>query len=319
MRVLLTGATGFIGAHFFERLARKGDTVAGFIRSVGNATLSSASRLSRLERIVETHPNARLLHAARFADAESAIAAFAPTACIHLAGRSSVRESVNHPGLYADVNCAGTIELLEVLRRAGCPRVIHASSVMVYGKDAPLPYSEARTGSAPASFYGASKLAAETVLNTWRVLHGMETINLRLFSVYGPDLRADSVPHLIASAIREQREFTVFGNGGSVRDYIEIEDVADALEAALRVRWSQDFPAALNIGTGVGTSLLEMIRTIEGAMNETARLVFKPTVPGELQAIIAECESAKRMLKWEPRVNRADGIARMAEWFNATR
>ncbi len=110
---------------------------------------------------------------------------FKPDVCVHLAARSSVRESLQNPGLYAESNDALSIAVLEAARRSNCRRVIHASSVMIYGKDAPLPYSETHIGTTPASFYGASKLAAETLMNAWRALHGMETIYLRLSPVLG--------------------------------------------------------------------------------------------------------------------------------------
>src|SRR6185295_9192648 len=151
-------------------------------------------------------------------------------------------------------------------------------------------------GSSPASFYGASKLAVEALMNTWRALHGMETINLRFFSVYGPELRPDCVPHLIASAIENNAEFTVLGDGSSVRDYIEVEDVMDAIEAALQAPWSAQFPTALNIGSGMGTRLSDLIKLIEQGMNKTARIVHKPAVVGELPVIVAGVQAAKEAL-----------------------
>ncbi len=316
MRILLTGATGFIGSHVFANLARDGVRVAGFVRHASNASSASAHRLAKLERIVREHPNGSLIIGSRLGDSEKAVADFSPTACVHLAGRSSVRESLNNPGIYADVNGAATIELLELLRRVGCRRIVHASSVMVYGKDAPLPYREPHIGSSPTSFYGASKLAAETLLNTWRALHGMETINLRLFSVYGPDLRPDCVPYLIASAIRDERDFTIFGDGSSVRDYVEIDDVVRAIRAAIDAPpQSKNASLSLNIGSGIGTCLTDLVRKIERGLNKKARIVHKQAVSGELPAIVADVTSARENLNWQPRVNVDVGMKKLTEWF----
>ena len=316
MRILITGASGFIGSNLFEHLARKNACVAGVVR-VKNQSAPSVKRAACLEKFVQAHPNASLVRCPDFGGLAALFAEFSPTACVHLAGRSSVRESFQNPGMYADANGAALIEVLEAARGTGCRRIVHSSSVMVYGKDAPLPYNEAHIGSTPASFYGASKLAAETILNAWRALHTMETVNLRLFSVYGPDLRPDSVPHLIASAIREERDFTVFGDGSSVRDYVEIDDVVNAIEAAIAVPWTNDFPTALNIGSGVGTRLLDLVRLIERGLNKKGCLVHKPAVAGELHTIVADNANAKRVLNWKPRVELRDGVARLTDWFNA--
>src|SRR5262249_20308829 len=158
-----------------------------------------------------------------------------------------------------EANYRYTASLLEALYQNGCRRVIQASSVNVYGKDAPLPYSEDHLGGPPSSPYGASKLACEMLANTYHALHKLQTINLRLFSVYGPDLRPDQAPHLIASAILKKQPFNVFGDGSSMRDYIEVEDALDAIESAIASK--ETFPA-LNIGSGFGTTLLELIQTI---------------------------------------------------------
>src|SRR5262249_13070840 len=161
--------------------------------------------------------------------------------------------------------------------------------------------------------------AIETQMNTWRVLHGMEAINLRFFSVYGPELRADCVPYLIASAIENDAEFTVLGDGSSVRDYIEIEDVLDAIEAALVAPYNPQFPTALNIGSGMGTRLSDLIRLIEGGMRKSARVVHKPAVAGELPTIVADMRKSKEVLDWAPRVKIDDGMRRFSEWFTQRR
>jgi UDP-glucuronate 4-epimerase len=140
----------------------------------------------------------------------------------------------------------------------------------------------------------------------------METVNLRLFAVYGPDLRQDCVPHLVATAIMKGKPFTVFGDGTSMRDYVEIRDVLSALDAACLGHESH---AALNVGSGFGTTLLELIALLEKSLGKKAELVFKPPVPGELLMAVPDISLAMEKLNWEPRVSVEEGTARMAEWF----
>lgn len=315
MRIVVTGAAGFIGGHLFRRLLKQGHALCGIVRTSGDASLSSATGTATLQALVEGHPDAALRACNSLDALHEIVVRFQPDACVHLAGRSSVRESLQNPGLYEEANCRFSMGLLQALRASGCRRVVHASTVMVYGKDAPSPYQEDRLGSAPLSFYGASKLAVETQMNAWRALHGMETINLRLFSVYGAGLRRDCVPYLIASAILEARNFNVFGDGSSQRDYVALDDVLDALEAALAVRWTKIFPRALNIGSGKGTRLSDLIRLLEQGLDKKLALDFNPPVQGELHSIVADIALAETSLVWRPRVELANGMGGLAKWF----
>ena len=313
MNILVTGASGFLGYHLCSRLLTRGYDVTGTIRRAGMASADSRRRMKKLESMNGTVKGKLLI--ARAEEFEALYNQFKrspPDVCVHLAGKSWVRESIGYPELYEEANFRFTAALLEALRQNGCKRVVFASSVMVYGKDAPLPYSESLLGSAPGSPYGASKLACEVLTNTYTALHKMDAVNLRLFSVYGPDLRPDCAPHLIATSILSGKPFTVFGDGSAMRDYVEVEDVLDAFEAAINGSGAQ---AALNIGSGLGTTLLDLIHTIEKALGRRAELVYKPAVPGELHTSVPDITLAMERLRWEPKIELEPGIARMVEWF----
>jgi UDP-glucuronate 4-epimerase len=313
MTILVTGAAGFIGSHLVPRLIAHGHVVVGLTRYSTTGSESSRRRAPALEKLQAANPKQfQLLRCEDFATLPKLLQKAKPDVCIHLAGRSWVRESVGWPELYVEANYRTTVGLLEALRASGCRRVVFASSVMVYGKDAPLPYMEDQLGSSPASPYGASKLACEVLLNHYQVQHKLEVANLRLFSVYGPDLRQDCVPYLILSAILKRKPFTVFGDGSSLRDYVEIEDVLSAVEAACSGNESY---SALNIGSGYGTSLLELVQTIEKGLGQKAEIVNKPAVPGELQAAVPDISLAMEKLHWEPKVGLEQGIERMVKWF----
>ena len=315
MNILVTGCAGFIGSHLLPRLLERGHAVGGLVRDNDASSDSSRRRLAGLLALQAQYKDKlRILRSAGLATLPRDVELLKPEICVHLAGRSWVRESVARPELYVEANCGTTVALLEALCSCACRRVVFASTVMVYGKDAPLPYREAHLGSAPASPYGASKLACEVLLNTYSALRKIETVNLRLFSVYGPDMRQDCVPHLIASAIMQGKPFTLFGDGSSSRDYIEIRDVLNAIEAACQGRESHP---ALNIGSGVGTKLLELIALLERHLARKAELAHKPPVPGELSVALPDITLAREKLKWEPRVKIEEGMARLAEWFKS--
>ena len=313
MNILVTGCSGFLGYHLVSRLLSKGNDVTGTIRRAGMASADSRRRMKKLESMNGAAKGR--LQIARSEEFEALYNTFRrspPDVCIHLAGKSWVRESIGYPELYEEANYRFTAALLEALRQTGCKRIVFASSVMVYGRNAPLPYSESQLGSAPSSPYGASKLACEVLVNTYRELHKMQTVNLRLFSVYGPDLRPDTVPHLIASAIQKGQPFTIFGDGTAMRDYIEVDDVLSAFEAAVAGTESYD---ALNIGSGFGTQLSDLICMIEKAMGRRVEVVNKPAIAGELHTAVPDISLAMNTLNWEPKVDIEQGIVRMAAWF----
>lgn len=315
MDILITGVGGFIGSHLASRLLSTGFNVIGTIRRAGMSSADSKQRLKKLEALAATTPGKlQLIRCEEYEGLYNALRKLRPEACVHLAGKSSVRESISHPELYQEANYRFTAALLEALRRNGCRRVVFASSVMVYGADAPVPYTEDEIGSAPLSPYGASKLASEILVNTYGALYELETVNLRLFSIYGPNLRRDCVPYLFASAIVKGQPLTIFGDGSVMRDYIEIEDVVDAFQSAICGSGSH---AAINIGSGFGTTILDLIHQIETQFKKKAELIHKPAIPGELVIAVPDISLAMSTLQWEPKVSLETGLARMAAWFKS--
>lgn len=313
MNILVTGVAGFIGMHLAARLLSKGHAVTGTIRRAGMVSADSKRRLKKLEAYAASiKAKLQIVRCEEYEALYTSLQQVRPEVCVHLAGKSWVRESIGYPELYEEANYKFTIALLEALRHHGCRRLIFASSVMVYGKDAPLPFAEDHLGTCPLSPYGASKLACEVLINTYRQLHKLQTVNLRLFSVYGPDMRADCVPHIIATSILKKQPFTVYGDGSAMRDYVDVEDVVNAFETAIGDSTSY---AALNIGSGFGTSVVELLQLIEQQMGKKAEVVHKPGVAGELALAIPDISLAMEKLKWEPRVNLETGIKRMTAWF----
>lgn len=323
MKVLVTGAAGFLGRHLVPRLLHDGHEVGVVVRNLDAVSETSfhAPPGGFADDKERSNPKAplRLFAADLEGDKDiGAIAAeFQPNGCVHLAGRGAVRESIENPLGAVQANIVTTVHLLEALRKVGRPRVVFASTVMVNGADAPLPYREDSLGSAPASPYGAAKLTAETFCRTYARLYGLETVILRLFSVYGPGLRSFMVPHLLAVAAMSGKPFTVFGNGSSRRDYLEVADATEALVAALTrtVPFGEGNEATFNVGSGKGTALNDLIAGVERAFARKIHCVGQPAVPGELPAAWAEISRIKAVLGWEPRVSMEAGLKRLAAWF----
>jgi UDP-glucose 4-epimerase len=292
MKALITGGAGFIGSHLVDALIARGDTVAVV------DDLSSGRR--------EHVPDGVPLHVTDIADIADAMEREAPEVVFHFAAQVDVRKSVADPANDARINVAGTASVLEAARRAGVRRVLLASTGgALYGESAPLPTPE---GAAlePYSPYGASKAAAETYLALFRRLYGLSTMALRFGNVYGP--RQD--PHgeagvvaIFAGAAAEGRTVTVYGDGTQTRDYIYVGDVVDASIAAA----ASDATGAVNVGTGVETSVLELVEAV-GARAEHA-----PARTGEVARSCLDVTRARELLGWQAAVPIEEGLRRTRE------
>jgi UDP-glucose 4-epimerase len=287
MKALVTGGAGFIGSHLVDALLERDATVAVI------DDLSSGTR----ERLPEHVP----LHVADIADIGPVAESERPDVVFHLAAQADVRKSVADPAFDARVNVAGTAAVLEAARVSGVRRVLLASTGgALYGEDVPLPTPE-DAPLAPFSPYGASKAAAETYLALYTRLYGLSTLALRFGNVYGP--RQD--PHgeagviaIFAGAAVEGRTVTVFGDGSQTRDYVYVGDVVAGFLAAA----DAEATGAVNIGTGVETSLLDLV----SAIGVTAE--HQPARIGEVARSCLDVERADDVLGWRAEVPLGEGL-----------
>ncbi len=289
MRALVTGGAGFIGSHLVDALLARGDDV-----SVVD-DLSSGRR--------EQVPDGVPLHVTDIAAIGAAMEQERPDVVFHLAAQVDVRKSVADPAHDARANVAGTAAVLEAARASGARRVLLASTGgALYGESVPLPTPEDAT-LAPFSPYGASKAAAETYLALYTRLHGLSTMSLRFGNVYGP--RQD--PHgeagviaIYAGAKVDGRRATVYGDGTQTRDYVYVGDVVSGFLAAAE----SDATGAVNIGTGVETSVLELTDAI-GVEPE-----FAPARKGEIARSCLDVSRAAELLGWRAEVPLDEGLRR---------
>ncbi len=312
MRILVTGAAGFIGSNLVDRLLDDDHEVVG----VDNLSRGTRANLPDSE-----------LGAGRgfsFIEADLTDARFAETVAdadveviCHLGAQIDVRISVQDPIEDARLNVLGTINVLEAARKAGVRKVVFASSGgSIYGEPKKLPVLESAPVD-PLSPYAASKVSGETYLGTYRALYGLETTALALSNVYGP--RQD--PHgeagvvaIFGNALLRGRPATIYGDGSAVRDYVFVDDVTDAFARAIG---DLADGRRLNIGTGVGTTVRELHTVIASAADAPDDPVLGASRLGELHAIVLNVNAARDHLGWMPRMSLADGIAKTLDWIRA--
>jgi UDP-glucuronate 4-epimerase len=311
MRVLITGAAGFIGSHVTETLVAEGWDVVGldnfdpfYDPAIKRENLRGLKR-SKLFRLVEgdiRDPQAL----------ESAAAGGTFDAVIHLAARAGVRPSLAQPRLYADVNLAGTVELLEFVRRKEVPRFVFGSSSSVYGEREGSPFREEDNVDYPISPYAATKKAGELLCYSYHHNHGIATACLRFFTVYGPRQRPEMAIHAFTRSIEQGEPITVYGDGQSRRDYTYIEDIVNGIVAA--TERSKGY-RVYNLGNHRTVELRELIRLLEDLLGKKAEIQNLPVQPGDVPLTCADIQRAQEELGYSPTVPIERGLELFVEWY----
>jgi nucleoside-diphosphate-sugar epimerase len=311
----IAGTAGFIAARVAELLLRAGHSVVG----LDNLNDAYDIRLKqwRLQRLLE-QPGFRFHHL-DICDRPALEALWRTLpkvdAVINLAARAGVRPSVDDPWAYIDSNLTGTLNLLEICRRAHVGKFVLASSSSVYGADGVMPYREELNTDRPLSPYAASKKAAEVLSYTYNCLHGLDISVLRYFTVYGPACRPDMSAFRFVQWIREGRPVTVFGDGSQRRDFTYVDDIAAGTIAALRPLGYE----VINLGSDRPVAIIDVIRMIEAQTGQRARLEFRPAHPADVPATWADIQRASKLLEWTPKTNAETGFGELLAWYEANR
>ena len=330
MKILLTGAAGFIGMHVAQLLLARGDEVLGLDNL--NDYYDPALKRARLAQLLPL-PGFRFVQAdvADHATLDALFAAERFAHVVHLAAQAGVRYSLQNPRAYLQSNLVGFGNVLEACRQHKVQHLVYASSSSVYGANREMPFSVAHNVDHPVSLYAASKKANELMAHCYSHLFDLPTTGLRYFTVYGPWGRPDMAPWLFTSAILEGRPIDVFNHGKMRRDFTYIDDIAEGTVRALGhvplrtprpataanlQPGSSDAPYRVyNIGNHQPVALLDFIATLEQALGREAVKQFKPMQPGDVEATFADTEALRRDVGFEPRTPLAEGLARWADWY----
>lgn len=329
MKLLVTGAAGFIGYALADRLCQRGDDVIGIdnLNDYYDVGLKQA-RLAQLK----VHDNFRFVEL-DIADTDALHGIFKQQAferVLHMAAQAGVRYSLENPRAYIDSNLVGFGNLLECCRNHDIEHLVYASSSSVYGANEKIPFSTSDNVDHPISLYAATKKANELMAHSYSHLYQLPSTGLRFFTVYGPWGRPDMSPILFADAITRGEPIKVFNQGRHSRDFTYIDDVVEGVVRCLDLlpkpnsSWSglNPDPASsrapwriYNIGRGEPVELLRYIELMEQALGKTTDRELLPAQPGDVEDTFADIEDLVADTGYSPSVSIEQGLQQFAAWY----
>jgi UDP-glucuronate 4-epimerase len=331
VKILVTGAAGFIGMHVSERLLARGDEVVGVDNL--NDYYDPGLKENRLARL-RPHPAFRFvkLDVADRGGIERLFATERFERVIHLAAQAGVRYSLQNPHAYVDSNLAGFVNILEGCRHNDVQHLVYASSSSVYGGNTSMPFSEHDSVDHPVSLYAATKKANELMAHAYSHLYALPTTGLRFFTVYGPWGRPDMALFLFTRAILEGRPIDVFNHGRMKRDFTYVDDIVEGVIrvvdriAAPDPAFVSDHPdpgrshapfRVFNIGNHDPVELMAFIEAIEAALGTKAVRNFLPLQDGDVPATHADTSELQAWTGFAPATSVAEGVRRFVAWYRA--
>ncbi len=329
MKILVTGAAGFIGHHLSLNLLRAGYEITGIdsVNDYYDVRLKSA-RLADLG-IVNDAAYGKACRSAkrpsfefmkmRLEDAEGMDRLFAERrfdVVVNLAAQAGVRYSLENPRAYVDSNVSGFLNVLECCRRYPVRHLLYASSSSVYGGNMKVPFSEDDAVDNPVSLYAATKRSDELMAGVYARLFGIPSSGLRFFTVYGPWGRPDMAPMLFARAIMAGEPLKVFNDGDMERDFTYVDDIVHSVARLIGEAPEGDVPTTIyNVGCGRPMRLMDFIAALENALGRKARLRMMPMQSGDVVRTWADTSRLRSRTGYAPSTHLEDGIARFAEWY----
>jgi UDP-glucuronate 4-epimerase len=314
MRVLVTGAAGFIGSHLAEALARRGDEVVGldnFNDYYDPAKKrSNEARLSAFTnfRMIEADIRDRLRMFRLFEDERF-------DAVAHLAAMAGVRNAVTHPELYVEVDLNGTQHLMDAARAAGgVENFVFASTSSVYGNTKQIPFVESDPCDRPLQPYAAAKRASEILGYSYHYLFGLNFTAVRFFTVYGPNGRPDMMAYLVAESVSKGKQIPLYDGGEMYRDWTFVADIVEGIVAAIDRPLGYEI---INLGRGEPTLLKEFVNLIEELAGQKANVIHRPRLAADFVRNQADISKARRLLEYDPKYPVKEGIRIFWEWYSA--
>ncbi|GJM40822.1 MAG: epimerase [Ardenticatenaceae bacterium] len=315
MKILVTGAAGFIGSNLAEKLAKRGDSVVGLDnfndyydpakKRANEARLNASPNFRMVEQdIRERQAMFDLFEAEKF------------DAVAHLAAMAGVRNAVLHPDLYVQVNLNGTQNLMDAARTVGnVQNFVMASTSSVYGNTTIIPFVETDSCDRPLQPYAAAKRAAEMLGHAYHHLYGLNFTAVRFFTVYGPNGRPDMMAYLVAESVAKGKQIPLYDGGQMYRDWTFVEDITDGVVAALDKPLGYEI---INLGRGEPTLLKDFVQMIETLGGHPANVVHKPRLAADFVKNQADISKARRLLDYNPKISVAEGVQRFWKWYEKT-
>lgn len=312
MKILVTGAAGFIGYHLCRRLMKTDAEITGIdsMNSYYDVELKN-SRLEKLEGL-----DFRKLDMCCREEFFSLLEERKFDVVCNLAAQAGVRYSIENPYTYVENNISAFLNLLEGCRRAGTKNIVYASSSSVYGRNREMPFTEAEKTDSPASLYAATKKADELMAHVYADMYGMNLVGLRFFTVYGPLGRPDMAYFKFAKKITEGKPIDVYNFGEMKRDFTYVDDVTEGVERILFSDFGSFEKCRIyNIGRGKPEKLSDMISFIEEGLGRKAELNLMPMQSGDVLETFADISALERDYGYAPSTDLKVGLNKFIEWF----
>lgn len=341
MKIVVTGAAGFIGFHLVEALLKRGENVVGIdnINDYYDVDLKyarlSQSGIAREEVNSKSKNDKNVLHFVNSSKHENyrflrlditdlnllqrLFKKEKFNCVINLAAQAGVRYSIKNPHAYIQSNIVGFINVLECCRSHKIGHLIYASSSSVYGNRSKVPFSENEKVDAPVSLYAATKKSNELMAHSYSHLYDLRTTGLRFFTVYGPWGRPDMAPMLFADAISKKKSIDVFNNGKMQRDFTYVDDIVEGVvQLALNSEQESDLKAEIfNIGSSKPIKLMDFIYGLEKEMGKEAIKTFLPMQDGDVKVTYADSSKLQNAIGYTPKTTLNKGLNKFVNWYNS--
>ena len=334
MRILITGAAGFIGYHLTKRCISENYSVIGLdnINDYYDINLKKA-RLNDLYKFSSDKNREFNFVKGSLEDnsfLKDTFEKYSPECVINLAAQAGVRYSIENPSAYIQANIVGFGNLIELCRNYEIKNFIYASSSSVYGGNVTMPFSEKNGVDHPISLYAATKRSNEIIAHSYSHLYSLPSTGLRFFTVYGPWGRPDMALFLFTKAIFEEKKLKIFNNGEMLRDFTYIDDIVESMfrliakPATIDKNYNFNFPdpstswaphRIFNIGNSNPSKLMDYINQIESAIGKKAIKEFLPMQPGDVKATFSDTSALEDWISFKPKTSIKDGIEKFIFWY----
>lgn len=332
MKILVTGAAGFIGYHLCEKLISQGHSVVGLDNI--NDYYSIELKLQRLANLGIEKPSDKHIEVStyhgnsfRFVKANLEDREYIPQlfkaenfdVVCNLAAQAGVRYSLENPFAYAESNLVGFLNILEACRDYNIEKLVYASSSSIYGTYETIPFSTDDVANRPISLYAATKKSNELMAHAYSHLFNIKTIGIRFFTVYGPWGRPDMAMFLFTDAILNDKPLKVFNNGELSRDFTYIDDIIEGVVATLTDNSKNDEPLyqLYNIGNSKPVKLLDFITEIEKATGKDATKNYMPMQPGDVEKTWADISAFTERYGYTPKTEVGEGVKKFVDWYRS--